>query len=188
MTFKQTPRIGAHDFGHTLGTKKNAREVRAFPDVWILGGAHTAGRESCRNDTNHQRQRATTHRRTRFRRWLLRRTKRAPEARKPARKGRFLGRIGLLHPPPLIGHLFGLLLLPVSWLPIGRRPARTCGGLLSLVAVVGGPTVLTRPLLRFRLTTVARGSWGTLLAGLSGLATTVQKLGLPKPVLGFVRP
>ena len=74
----------------TLGTNKNAREVRAFPDVWILGGAHTAGRESCRNDTNHQRQRATTHRRTRFRRWLLRRTKRAPEARKPARKGRFL--------------------------------------------------------------------------------------------------
>ena len=91
MTFKQTPRNAAHDFGHTLGTNKNAREVRAFPDVWILGGAHTAGRESCRNDTNHQRQRATTHRRTRFRRWLLRRTKQAPpEARKPARKGRFL--------------------------------------------------------------------------------------------------
>ena len=33
MTFKQTPRNAAHDFGHTLGTNKNAREVRAFPDV-----------------------------------------------------------------------------------------------------------------------------------------------------------
>ena len=187
MTFKQTPRIGAHDFGHTLGTKKNAREVRAFPDVWILGGAHTAGRESCRNDTNHQRQRATTHRRTRFRRWLLRRTKRAPEARKPARMGWFLERIGLLHPPPPIGLLFGLLLLLVSWRLIGRKPARTCGGHLSSAAVVGVPMVLIRPLLRFRSTTVARGSWGTLLAGLCGLATTAQKLGWPRLVPGFVR-
>lgn len=177
MTFKQTPRNCAHDFGHTLGTNKNAREVRAFPDVWILGGAHTAGRESCPNDTNHQRQRATTHRRTRFRRWLLRRTKRAPEARQPARMGWLLERIGLLHPPPLIGPLSGLLLLPVSWLLTGRKPARTCGGHLSSAAVVGGPTVLTRPLLRFRSTTVARGFWGILLVGLCGLATTVQKLG-----------
>ena len=185
MTFKQTPRIGAHDFGHTLGTKKNAREVRAFPDVWILGGAHTAGRESCRNDTNHQRQRATTHRRTRFRRWLLRRTKRAPEARKPARKGRFLGRIGFLHPT---GHLFAWRQPPGSWLDTGKRPARTCAA-RPFWAVAGGETTGQTPTLpKSRFPTKARpGCWGTSHVGLRGRATTAPGPGFRRLVPGCVR-
>ena len=101
--------------------------------------------------------------------------------------GLVLGKNRASPPSPPIGLLFGLLLLPVSWLLIGRKPARTCGGHLSSAAVVGVPMVLIRPLLRFRSTTVARGSWGTLLAGLCGLATTAQKLGWPKLVPGFVR-
>ena len=58
-----------------------------------------------------------------------------------------------------------------------KKTGENLRGHLSLAAVGGGPTVLIRPLLRFRSTTVGRGSWGTLLAGLFGLVTTVQKLG-----------
>ena len=109
----------------TLG-KKNAREVRAFPDVWILAEHTQQGVKAVvmiptiKDNAQHTPPDKVPAMVTEAHETSARGAKTGPQ-------GAVLGRIGLLHPHPLIGHLFGLLLLPVSWLPIGRRPARTCG-------------------------------------------------------------